>query len=315
MRPRAADTVGTPVLAPDPPTPVNRTLSILLSALALASCATLPADTPDPPEGPPQRETVYALTDTHELLRFNAGQPRRILERKPLRGLPAGDAVVGIDYRVARGVLYALTRSGALYTVDTATGGLTRVGSAPLGLSLPDGAYGVDFNPVADRLRVVSGRFNLRVHPDTGTAVDFDPATPGLQPDPELHYAAGDAAAGRTPDVVGAAYTYNKTDDKLTTNYALDRATGTLVMQGSREGVQPVVSPNTGRLSTVGPLGLGPLADASFDIADVSGAALAGIRKPGGAARLYRIDLGSGRATLVGTIGDGKPLRGLAIEP
>lgn len=86
-------------------------------------------------------------------------------------------------------------------------------------------------------------------------------------------------------------------------------------MQGSREGLTPVVSPNTGRLTTVGPLGLGPLADASLDIADVSGVALAGLRRAGGAARLYRIDLGSGRATLVGTIGDGKPLRGLAIEP
>lgn len=294
---------------------MNRTLTLALSALALASCTTPPVEPADPPEGPLQRETVYGLTDQHELLRFNAGQPRRILDRKPLQGLAAGDAVVGIDYRVARGVLYALTRSGALYTVDTATGRLTRVGSSPIGLTLPEGAYGVDFNPVADRIRVVSGRFNLRLHPDTGAVVDFDPATPGLQPDPELHYAAGDASAGRLPDVVAAGYTYNKTDDRLTTNYALDRAAGTLVMQGSREGLTPVVSPNTGRLTTVGPLGLGPLADASLDIADVSGVALAGLRRAGGAARLYRIDLGSGRATLVGTIGDGKPLRGLAIEP
>lgn len=294
---------------------MNRTLTLALSALALASCTTPPVEPADPPEGPLQRETVYGLTDQHELLRFNAGQPRRILDRKPLQGLAAGDAVVGIDYRVARGVLYALTRSGALYTVDTATGRLTRVGSSPIGLTLPEGAYGVDFNPVADRIRVVSGRFNLRLHPDTGAAVEFDPATPGLQPDPELHYAAGDASAGRLPDVVAAGYTYNKTDDRLTTNYALDRAAGTLVMQGSREGLTPVVSPNTGRLTTVGPLGLGPLADASLDIADVSGVALAGLRRAGGAARLYRIDLGSGRATLVGTIGDGKPLRGLAIEP
>lgn len=188
---------------------MNRTLTLALSALALASCTTPPVEPADPPEGPLQRETVYGLTDQHELLRFNAGQPRRILDRKPLQGLAAGDAVVGIDYRVARGVLYALTRSGALYTVDTATGRLTRVGSSPIGLTLPEGAYGVDFNPVADRIRVVSGRFNLRLHPDTGAAVEFDPATPGLQPDPELHYAAGDASAGRLPDVVAAGYTYN----------------------------------------------------------------------------------------------------------
>ena len=118
------------------------------------------------------------------------------------------------------------------------------------------------------------------------------------------------------PQLVAAAYTYNKQDDKLTTNYAMDRVAGTLVTQGSKEGVQPVVSPNTGTLFTVGALGTGPIQDASMDIADVTGAAYAALRSSAQApTRLYTIDLSSGRASLIGTLGDGTPVLGLAIEP
>ena len=138
----------------------------------------------------------------------------------------------------------------------------------------------------------------------------------GWRVDPALAYAAGDANAGKTPQVVGAAYTYNQRDDKLTTNYAIDRALGALVTQGSVEGVAPVVSPNTGRLFTVGPLGLGPLQDASLDITDVGNHAfLAARTASNGRTRLYRVDLASGRPRLLGTIGDGAALRGLAVAP
>ena len=295
-----------------PRTLLPRRLALQGAALLLLSaCASAPE-----PEGPPRKETVLAVTHDHQLIRFNAGQPRRILERKPLQGLPAGDPLVGIDFRVARGVLYGLSRQGLLFTIDTASGRLTRVGSQPLALPLEGTDFGFDFNPAADRIRVVSGSFNLRLHPDTGAAVDADAAAPGVQPDARLAYGAGDVNAGRTPDLVSAGYTYNKQDEKLTTNFALDRALGTLVMQGSREGVQPVVSPNTGRLTTVGALGLGAFADAAFDISDLSNAAYAAIRvQASGPTQLYRVDLASGRAQRVGTVDDGRPLRGLAIEP
>lgn len=295
---------------PRPPLP--RRLALPLAALlTLAACASAPE-----PEGPPRKETVLAVTQDHQLIRFNAGQPRRILERKPLQGLPAGDHLVGIDFRVARGVLYGLSRQGLLFTIDTATGRLTRVGNQPLALPLGGTEVGFDFNPAADRIRVVSGSLNLRLHPDTGAVVDGDATTPGMQPDAPLAYAPGDGGAGLTPDLVAAGYTYNQQDEKLTTNFALDRARGTLVMQGSREGVPPVVSPNTGRLATVGPLGLGVFADAAFDISDRSNAAYAAIRvRADGPTQLFVIDLASGRAERVGTVDAGGPLRGLAIEP
>lgn len=279
---------------------------------ALSACTSVPES-----QRAPAKELVWAVTAEHELIKFNAGQPQQVLERRPVTGLAAGDALVGIDYRVARGVLYALSAGGRLYTLNTANGALTPVGSAPEAVPLTGGPWGVDFNPAADRVRVVSaGGQNLRLHPDTGAVVDFDANTPGLQTDPALAYAPGDANAGKAPQVVAAAYTYNKRDEKLTTNYAIDRPLGVLVTQGTAEGVAPAVSPNTGRLFTVGTLGLGPLIDVSFDIADLNNKALAAVRTSGDArTRLYEVDLSNGRARLVGTVANGAALRGLAIEP
>lgn len=263
------------------------------------------------------KEQLVAITTGHELITFHAAQPSLILERRPVTGLLEGERIVGIDFRVSKGVLYALSQHGRLFTVDISTGALTPVGSAPAVLKLQGPAFGFDFNPAADRIRVVSsGGQNLRLHPDTGAVVDGDPDAPGVQPDPALRYAWSDVNAGRQPDIAGAAYSYNPTDSKITTNYAIDRRLGTLVMQGSKEGAQPVVSPNSGQLRTVGPLGVGTFSDVAFDIANVNNTALAALRLAGdGRTSLYQIDLSTGRARLLGVIGSGEPLAGIGIEP
>ena len=286
-------------------------IAVGAAAVFLAGCAA------QPPADPGRRELVVAVTAAHELITFQAGEPGRILERRPVAGLPAGDRLVGIDFRVARGVLYALSQAGRLYTLDIPSGALRPVGAAPAVVPLKGQVFGFDFNPAADRIRVVSNTgLNLRLHPDTGAVVDGDPAAEGVQPDPWLRYAASDVNAGRAPDIAGAAYTYNTQDSKITTNYVIDRALGVLVMQGSLEGTTPVVSPNAGQLRTVGPLGLGPLTDASFDIADVGNAALAAVRTAADSqTRLVLVDLKTGAARSLGRVGDGVPLLGIAIEP
>ncbi|HOB93380.1 MAG TPA: DUF4394 domain-containing protein [Aquabacterium sp.] len=274
-------------------------LAALAATVLLAACATTE------PVGPPRKETVMAVTDVAELITFNAGQPQRILKRQALQGLPAGDRLVGIDYRVSRGVLFGLSAAGRLYTIDTATGALKAVGSAAPA-PLAGQTVAMNFNPVADRIRVVSDSgLNLRLHPDTGAVAATDPA---------LAYAPGDARAGQAPKLAAAAYTYNKKDDKLTTNYAIDRAAGLLVTQGSVEGVQPVVSPNTGLLRSVGALGTGAVDAAALDIADTDNTALAALRQ-NGRTRLHLVDLATGKATVIGTVGDGRALWGMAIEP
>lgn len=287
-------------------------LALPLAAAWLSACGSLP----QVGDGAPRKDHVVAVTASNQLIRFNAGQPGRVLSSVALSGLQAGETVLGIDYRIAKGQLYALGSTGRLYRVDAQSGAAAMIG-APLPIPLSGDETGFDVNPTVDRIRVVgSSGQNLRLHPDTGAVIDGDAAREGLQTDAPLRYAEGDVHADRVPSIVAAAYTYNKTDEKITTNYAIDANFGTLVMQGSKEGTKPVISPNTGLLRTVGWLKTAPFKRASFDIGDVSGIAYAALSSPGdGVSRWMEIDLTSGAARSLGPIGGGEPVRGIAVEP
>ncbi len=253
-------------------------------------------------------EQLWLLTASQQLLKINPSQPDNILAQTPLTGLAEGERLTGIDYRVAYGVLFALSNKGQLYTIDTETGQLTAVGTGLASGTLQDAQYGFDFNPAADRIRVVNAAGqNLRLHPETG-ALAFT--------DPDLQYAATDSQAGAKPTIVAAAYTYNQQDIKLTTNYAIDQALGTLVTQGSVEGIEPVITPNTGQLFTVGSLGIANLQQVSFDISDITNLALLAVTTSDEAAStLYQLDLTSGTTHRLGVLAQGEPLVGIAIEP
>lgn len=294
--------------------PSTRAVLLALLAANVAGCAMM---SPEETVGPARKEFVFAVTDSHQLVRFNAGQPQKILSKVALSGLDGGDELVGIDYRVARGVLFALSRGGKLYTVNTASGALAQVGSGKFALALDGTEFGFDFNPTVDRIRIVSTNGqNLRAHPDTGALVDADPDQPGVQGDRKLAYANGDRNAGLPPNIMAAAYTYNKENAKITTNFAIDGRLDALVTMGTREGMTPGVSPNTGQMFTVGNLGLSQAARVAFDISDVNNAAYAAFTSGGGkASRLHAIDLTSAKATFIGTIGGGEAIRGMAIEP
>ena len=52
-------------------------------------------------------------------------------------------------------------------------------------MALKGSAFGVDFNPAADRVRVVSNLGqNLRLHPDTGAQVDGETCAQGCSRTP-----------------------------------------------------------------------------------------------------------------------------------
>ncbi|MCA1924721.1 MAG: DUF4394 domain-containing protein, partial [Thiobacillus sp.] len=248
-----------------------------------------------------------------ELLHFRAGAPGKVLKRKKIVGL--NEDVRGMDFRVSHGTLFVLGASGRLYTLDTESAIAKPVGDAPLALPMVE--TGFDFNPTVDRMRVaLADGSNLRAHPVTGAQVDYDAKTDGVQRDGALVYAPGDVHAGWPALINGVAYTYNQKNDKLTTNFAIDGARGTLVTMGSREGVEPVVSPNGGLVFTVGPLKTGPVTGVSFDISDVHNSAyLAASRVGDTRTHLFRVNLDTGEATYLASIGKKERIRAMAIEP
>jgi hypothetical protein len=113
------------------------------------------------------------------------------------------------------------------------------------------------------------------------------------------------------PRLVGAAYTNSVAGATTTTNYAIDAGLDVLVTQGSVGGTP--VSPNTGRLFTVGRLGVDASDVVGFDITP-AGRAFAALTRPGeSTSALYSIDLTTGAARSLGTLGGGQSIRGLTV--
>jgi len=191
---------------------------------------------------------LYGVTPTNRLIAFTASAPGTLLGSVPITNLNPGDRIVGIDVRPASNWLYGLGISGQLYFINQSNGVAIRIG-VPI-TPAPSGTdFGFDFNPVVDRIRVVSDSGqNLRLHPDTGAVAVVDAP---------LAYAPGDPNAGRTPGVQAAAYTNPDNDAATgTTLYDLDAALDVAVIQNP---------PNDGRLNTVGPIGFDAVS-AGFDI-------------------------------------------------
>lgn len=250
---------------------------------------------------------IFALTNNNQLLRFNANAPGTLIGAPvPVTGLQAGETLVGIDFRPATGGLYGLGVTGGnvgrLYLINPTTGAALQPGGAG-SFALPQsagvaagGAYGFDFNPTVDRIRVVAdSRDNFRLNPDTGTVAGVDTAlTAGAQ-------------------VAGAAYDRNFGGATQTTLFGIDFNTDQLVMIG---GVNGAPSPNGGVVTTVGNLGVNTSNAVGFDIAgDTPGSAYASLTVAG-APGFYTINLGTGAATLVGTIGNGAtPVIDMAVAP
>ena len=219
--------------------------------------------------GAAQANTVIGLTADNQLIRMDS-ETRRA--SAPVRVTGADGRLVGIDQRPADGQLYGLTDAGQIVTLDAATGRATQV--SRLSESFASGGRAVvDFNPVADRLRVMGlSGVSLRVNVETGAAIR----------DGTLKYAPGELA-GTTPRITAGAYTNSMQGATATMLLTLDSMLGMLNVQNPpNEGVQ---APRN-RLSTSVP------ATAAFDIVSTGPDANRGYVLAGSA--LHLLDLASG---------------------
>lgn len=243
---------------------------------------------------------IFGVSAANNLVRFNSAAPGTIISTIPISGLAAGETILGMDFRPKDGTLFALGSTSRLYLIDY-TSNLSAATATPVGsagaFTLNGTAFGFDFNPTVDRIRVVSNTDqNLRLDPNQGALTATD--TP-------LAYATGDANVGANPNVVGSAYTTNFSGATTTTLYGIDSNLDILVTQNP---------PNAGQLNTVGALGVNVGDNVGFDIEGSSSTGFMAATV-GGLERLYSVDLASGAATLIGTIGSGTALQGIAVAP
>jgi Domain of unknown function (DUF4394) len=229
---------------------------------------------------------VVGLTRDQRLVCFSERNPDKATNIGAVSGLSGGDtALIGIDYRVQDGMLYGVGNAGGIYRLDVTNAKAMLVNR--LTVALNGTSFGVDFNPAADRLRIVSDTGqNLRhnINPDGVTIADT-----------ALNYAVGVTA----PGVVGAAYTNNDLDPTTnTTLYVLDSTLDQISVQSP---------PNNGSLVANGKLTVDATAVAGFDIystirngVTVEAQSLAVIKTADGATQLYSINVLTGKATTRG---------------
>jgi hypothetical protein len=201
---------------------------------------------------------AVGLTTDGRLVRFSTDTPGRTRNSGQVqKGLSGDQSLIGIDYRVQDGKLYGVGNNGGIYTLSTADASAAKV--AQLTVGLVGTVFGVDFNPAANRLRVISNTGqNLRHNIDDATAT-APPLAGMTQNDGTLTIPpATTPAAG----VTGAAYTNNDLDANTTTTttttlFDIDTMNDTVVVQSPA---------NNGLLAPTGKLQVDAGTGVGFDI-------------------------------------------------
>ena len=241
---------------------------------------------------------IYGLDGANNLVEFGS-RSEDAVRRREITGLQPGEILVGIDYRAGSPNLYAVGNTSRLYIIETGDEGddddvIARPVAGPFVPALEGEAFGTDFHPGADR---------LRVHGSGGQNLRLDPAGTVSATDPPLAYAPGDPGAITTPRIAGTAYTTGAP----TLLYGID---------SNRDVLVTFPNPDAGVVRTVGPLGLNTSDDVGFDIVVTRDGPIAfAVLSEARVSRLYRIDLATGTPTLIGRLATRTPIRSIAVPP
>ncbi|MDP9444252.1 MAG: DUF4394 domain-containing protein [Actinomycetota bacterium] len=239
--------------------------------------------------------------DGETLYRFRVDAPGHARRLGAVEGLTVDTRLVGIDRRVQNRRLYGVGDHGGVYTINVRHRRAAKV--SQLTAPLLGTHFGVDFNPAADRLRVISDAGqNLRhdVNPGGTTTVDGM-----LNYPPDMPRAEG---------VTAAAYTNNDLDATTsTTLFDVDTA----LDQGAIQAPA-----NAGSLSATGRLGINAAPNTGADtwtgLEDGKAAANRGFvtLRPVGSHRfaLYAMNLLTGELSRRGHFPRGMRVADLAVD-
>ena len=284
---------------------VKNTLAVTAAgalALGLAATSAGATDTSGDSRSDRGRDNlrVIGLSYGTTLSTFTTKHPENARTIGSVR-LTGDTRLVGIDYRVQNGALYGVGDTGGLYRIEPSTAAATKVGRLTIALSGTH--FGVDFNPAANALRVVSDTGQNLRQPfatiDDGNAMNDAPTVT----DGPLNTPSGAATpvpGPATQGVTGAAYTNNDLDAATaTTLFDLNTTTDTVAIQSPA---------NSGFLATTGSLGVDFAADSGFDIYSkvrpkATGRAVELFPYAVSNGRLYDVDLLTGQAEDEGRIG------------
>ncbi|MEV7461582.1 DUF4394 domain-containing protein [Streptomyces rubiginosohelvolus] len=243
--------------------------------------------------------TAVGLTADQRLVEFTVDRPARTTDIGRVSGLRGDTKVVGIDFRVQNEKLYGVGDRGGVYTLNTANARATKV--SQLTVALAGRQFGVDFNPAANRLRVISNTGQNLRHNIDDSAAPLGTTTDGTLTNPTM---PPTTATG----VTGAAYTNNDLNAATaTTLFDIDTMADRVSLQSPA---------NAGTLAPTGNLGVNAGPDAGFDIyfspKHGTNRGFATLNTAG-TARLYEVDVLTGAARDLGAFSQRRQVTDLAL--
>ncbi|MEV6552796.1 DUF4394 domain-containing protein [Streptomyces sp. NPDC051597] len=221
---------------------------------------------------------------------FTTDRPTVLDWVRAVTGLTGDSKLIGIDHRVQDGLMYGVGDQGGIYTIKTppVTPDVVVTKVSQLQVPLYGTTFDIDFNPAADRLRLISDNGqNLRHNLNDHTTVED-----GILTTPP--------ANGPSRGVTAAAYTNNDLNGATqTTLFDIDTRMDQVVIQAPA---------NNGTLSPTGSLTIDAGTNAGLDIFSgltngkaTSNTAFASLTPYGSSTpSLYSISLLTGDATAVG---------------
>lgn len=249
-------------------------------------------------------EPLVVLSADNRLIAVDSSLPGTALSNVAVTGLQAGENLLGLDFRPANGTLYALGSTSRLYTLNLSTGAATQVGTDPFATALSGTDFGFDFNPVPDRVRIISDTGqSLRINPDTGAVAGVD--TP---------LSNADVTDTSAPQITGVAYTNAFAGAATTTLFGIDATDNSLVLIGGLFGTP---SPNGGVVTSLGSIGVDTTTQIGMDISPLSGAFYLSMQRTGQTtSELFQLGFGDANPLArLGSFNLTAPARDIAAPP
>ncbi|PKV83266.1 uncharacterized protein DUF4394 [Streptomyces sp. TLI_146] len=270
-------------------TGVRRGIAAAVAVVSVSTTLTL--SMPSSASGAAAGLRAFGITGDGTLMAtFTTDRPTVLDWVRAVTGLVGDQKLIGIDYRPQDGLMYGVGDQGGIYTIKTppATSDVVVTKVSQLQVALYGTNFDIDFNPAADRLRLISDngqnlRHNLYDHT---TVEDTILTTP--------------PATGPARGVTAAAYTNNDLNGATAaTLFDIDTKADHVVIQAPA---------NNGTLSPTGSLTIDAGPNAGLDIFSnltngktTSNIAFASLTPYGSnMPSLYNINLLTGEATSVG---------------
>ncbi len=259
---------------------------------------------------PPAADTLGAIFsdgfESGNVSAWSLSTPEDTLDSKSVSGLQTGEKLTGMDSSALAGQpitisgendnqVIGISNLGRVFNINCNTGVATPIGSIPSFFTNPFNpaeTIGFDINPLT------GDKTFTNTEEGVGFMVN---STVGGFAFKSLFYPLGDPGMGQTPKIVSMAYTNVFSGATTTSLFGIDSNRDTLVN----------INLNTGQTTTVGPLGVNTSGIAALDMAPKNNESepdrcfgaftLQGENKT----RFYSVNLQTGAATEIGTIGDG----------